>query len=423
VRRIVDATAVPGVSGFAWPAALPGGEAALMTIRYAGGPATASIAVVRLSDGKLTDLKVLGLNPRYLPTGHVIFGRTDGNVYAMAFDVKRLQLSGPVVPLLEGVVVKNGGATEITVASDGTMAYRTGAFLRRMVLVDRRGVPSPLISDVRDYSFPSVSPDGRRVALSIGASTSTSDTWIFDRQTATLTRLTRGGGERPEWTPDGQRVLTMNQDGFGRIVGQRWDGSGTPEVYATNPQGILEISLPRRGTGFMAARIGAAGGQRDIWIAPVDSPSALRPFVATDADEFTPSVSPDGKLLAYISNESGRFEVYVRAMNGVGGRVQVSNTGAIEPLWSPTGRELFYRADRKIMAARITWQDGGARVEREALFDDIYGSSGNAHATYAVMPDGNHFVFGQSAGEEPKVIIVLDWFDEVRRRMSAASPR
>jgi Tol biopolymer transport system component len=341
----------------------------------------------------------------------------------MAFDIRRLTMSGPAVPLLEGVIVKNGGATEVAVADDGTMAYRIGFFTRRMVLVDRRGVPSSLVSEPRDYSFPSVSPDGRRIALSIGTTTSTSDTWIFDRPTGTLTRLTRGGGERPEWTPDGRRVLTMRQDVVAHFVGQPWDGSGAPEEYATNPQGILEVSLPRGGTGFMAARIGS-GGQRDIWIAPVGSPAALRPFVATEADEFTPSVSPDGKLLAYISNESGRFEVYVREMTGPGARVQISNTSAIEPLWSPTGRELIYRADRKIMAARITWQPGsGARVERETLFDDIYGSSGNAHATYAIMPDGNHFVFGQSAGEEPKVIVVLNWFDEVKRRMAAASPR
>jgi dipeptidyl aminopeptidase/acylaminoacyl peptidase len=405
---------------------LPGGHAALITLRHFGGLSKSTIGVVRLSDGKMSDLKVEGVNPRYLPTGHVIFGRIDGTVFGMAFDLERLTLSGPAVPLIEGVVVKNGGATEIAVAGDGTMVYRTGFFTRRMVLVDRRGVPTPLVSEPRDYSFPSVSTDGRRVALSIGTTTSSSDTWIFDRQTGTLTRLTRGGGERPEWTADGRRVLTMLQDGISpRIVVQPWDGSAPPKDFARHPLGVLEISLPRGGTGFMAARIGVAGAQRDILIAPVDSPAALRPFVATDADEFTPSVSPDGKVLAYVSNESGRFEVYARPMIGTGGRVQISSTGAIEPLWSPTGRELIYRADRKIMAARITWQtDGGARVEREALFDDIYGSSGNAHQTYAIMPDGNHFVFGQSAGEgDPKVIVVLNWLDEVKRRMAAASPR
>jgi Tol biopolymer transport system component len=267
-----------------------------------------------------------------------------------------------------------------------------------------------------------VSPDGKRIAVTIGATTSTSDTWILDRQTGALTLLTHGGGERPEWTPDGRSVLTVRTDSVAHIMRQPWNGSGSATAYAFNTQGILEITLPRNGTGYLAARVGA-GGPRDIWIAPVDSPAALRPFIATEADEFAPTVSPDGKLLAYVSNESGRYEVYVRAMTGSPARVQVSTTGAIEPLWSPTGRELFYRGDKKIIAARITWEDGAARVEREVLFDDVYGSNGSAHVTYAIMPDGNHFVFGQSTGEDPKTIVTLNWFEYVCKHMSAAGNR
>jgi serine/threonine-protein kinase len=292
-----------------------------------------------------------------------------------------------------------------------------------MMLVDRHGVATPLLDDPRDYTFPAVSPDGKRLAVTIGSSTSTSDVWVFDTRTNALTRLTRGGGERPSWTPDGRNVLMVHQDTLTHVVMQPWDGSGAPADYAVvSGQSILEISMPRQQRGFMAARIGA-GGQRDIWIAPVDSPSALHPFIATEADEFSPAVSPDGQWLAYISNESGRFEVYVRPMTVAGGRVQISTHGAIEPLWSPTGEELFYRADQKIMAARITWRDGAASVQREALFDDVFASNGTAHAAYSVMPDGNHLVFGKSAGEEPKTIIVLNWFEEVRRRMSASRAR
>ena len=423
VHRLADANTTPGVTGFTLPSPLPGGEAVVVGIRHDFRLAKSTIGVVRLSDGAVTDLKIEGLNPRYLPSGYLIFGRVDHAVYGVAFDAQHLRASGPAVPLIEDVVVKNGGGTELAVANDGTLVYRTGSFSRTMVLVDRRGVPTPVLKELRDYSFPSVSPDGKRIALTIGSSTSTSDTWIFETQTGALTRLTRGGGERPDWMPDGKNVVTVViSDTVAHVMRQPWDGSGSATRFAIIPQGLMEISLPRRGTGYMAARSGA-GGPRDIWIAPVDSPTAFRPFVATEADEFGPSVSPDGKLLAYVSNESGRYEVYVRAMTGVPARVQVSTTGAMEPLWSPTGRELFYRADKKIMAARITWQDGAARVEREALFDDVYASSGNTHATYAVMPDGNHFIFGQSAGDEPKTIVTLNWFEYVRRRMSAGEAR
>jgi Tol biopolymer transport system component len=217
-------------------------------------------------------------------------------------------------------------------------------------------------------------------------------------------------------------VITVRPGALMQVVVQPADGSGAPETYAAIDRAVLEISLPRSTHGFLAARIGG-GGQRDIWIAPVDSPSALRPFVASEADEFSPTVSPDGHWLAYVSNESGRYEVYVRSMYGEGGRVQVSTTGAVEPLWSPTGRELFYRADRKLIAAKITWPGGVVRVQREALFDDVYTSSASAHVTYSVMPDGDHFVFLQSAGGEPKTIITLNWFEDVRRRMAAARQR
>ncbi len=420
IRRVAGVGALRGATRLTWPWALPGGQAALVTIRGKSASITsAHLGVVRFADGQVTDLEVVGVNPKYLPTGHVIFGRAEGVVYGMAFDVKRLRLSGPAVPLIEDVVVKGGGATEVVVARDGTMAYRSGTSARTLVLVDRRGVAAPLLDEPRDYTFPAVSPDGRRIAVTIGATTNLSDTWIFDTQSGALTRLTRGGGERPAWTPDGKTVLTMRQDSVNSIVAQPWDGSGAPAGYAVAELGILEISLPRLQSGFLAARVGA-GGPRDIWTAPVDSPRALRPFVATEADEFAPTVSPDGKWLAYLSNESGRYEVYVRALDGSGGRVQISTNGAIEPLWSPTGRELFYRADQKIIAARITWQGGTAHVEREALFDDIYPSNASAHVTYSVMPDGNRFVFVQSTGSGPATIVVLNWFEEVRRRMAAA---
>ena len=422
VRRIVDAAGTPGLLGLAWPSPLPGGDAVLVRLRRAFGLSRATLGVVRLSDGALTDLKVEGVSAKYLPTGHLVFGRADAAVYGIAFDARTLRASGPAVPLVEDVIVRNGTAAEFVVAGDGTMAYRTGSSARRLVLVDRRGASSPLLSEPRDYAFPRVSPDGRRVALSIGATTSTSDTWIFDRQTGALTRLTTGGGERPEWTPDGQNVLTVRLDTVARVVTQPWNGGGRPVTYAAARQPIMEISLPRADGGFLAARIGV-GTQRDIWIAPVDTPQALRPFVATEADELTPAVSPDGSLLAYVSNESGRYEVYVRPLTGAPARAQISTTGATEPLWSPRGRELFYRADGKVVAARIAWEGGGARVQREVLFDDVYGSSGNAHATYAVTPDGDHFVFTQSTGNDPKVIVTLDWFEDVRRRMAAATRR
>ena len=409
-----------GILSYSRPSPLPGGKSVLVTFRPSRSTSAGQIGVVDLADGHLTDLKVQGVEPRYLPTGHLIFGSRDGRVFGMAFDPKRRRLSGPIVPLIDDVIVNNGGATQLTVARNGTMAYRSGRFLRRVVLVDRRGAATPLIDEPREYAFSQLSPDGKRLAVTIGMSTATSETWIFTPQTGALTQLTHGGGERPEWTPDGTNVVVVRQDTSAHLVMQRGDGADVATDFITTRRGILEVSMPRTPRGFFAVRIGG-GGQRDIWIAPLDSPAAIRRFVATDADEFSPAVSPDGRWLAYVSNQSGRYEVYVRSMSGSGGATQISTNGAVEPLWSPTGRELFYRADRKLIAARISWTSGVPQVAREALFDDVYAGNGNAHVTYSVMPDGNHFVFLQSAGGEPKTIVVLNWFDDVRRRMSSAA--
>jgi hypothetical protein len=250
------------------------------------------------------------------------------------------------------------------------------------------------------------------------------DIWVFDTQTGALTRVTQNGGQRPEWTPDGRNILTIHADsGYRNVFTQPWDASGLPSLYLTNPKGgVVEISVPRRGRGFLAVRVGArvgAGRSGDIMIAPVDSPRALRPFLATAAIEIMPSVSPDGDQLAYVSDESGRVEVYVRPMPGPGSRVQISTDAGSEPVWSPTGRELFYRANGKIIAAHITWHGGAAAVSREVLFDDVYFPN-VGHANYSVMPDGEHFLFTKSAGGDAKTVVVLNWFEEVRQHMASA---
>ncbi|HEX2717819.1 MAG TPA: protein kinase, partial [Gemmatimonadaceae bacterium] len=211
-RRIAATDTARGVLGFSWPHPLPGGKAALVTIATSAGLRRTHIGVVRLSDGAVTDLGISGVSPRYLPTGHIIFAAREGTIYGMAFDVRRLRVSGPMVPLLEDVVVKNGNATEVAVSDEGTLVYRTGKFMRRVLLVDRRGVGTPLLAEPREYTFPMLSPDGTRLAVTIGSSTITSDTWVFDTRTGALTRLTRGGGERPEWTPDGRSIVTVSSD-------------------------------------------------------------------------------------------------------------------------------------------------------------------------------------------------------------------
>ena len=421
-RRVAPKDTASGIR-LSWPYPLPGGKAALVTVGQGidNPRGTAHIGVADLSDGSITDLGLVGASARYLPPGYIVYGTAEGIVYGVAFDAKTPRTSGPVVPLLNDVRVKNGRAMELAVSDDGTMVYRSDRIIGRVLLVDRHGVEKVLLSEPHNYTFPAVSPDGKKIALTIGASTATSDTWILNTQTGALTKLTEGGGERPEWMPDGKTVVLVRSDSIMHLVAQPWDGSGGQSNYLTARRPILEVSFPRQNTGYLAARVNA-GGPRDIWIAPVDSPRALRPFVATDADEFAPSVSPDGRWLAYLSNESGRYEVFVRAMP-TGPRVQISTDGAIEPRWSPTGKEVFYRANGKLVAASISWAGGAPSVTRTALFNDVYGSDATAHATYSVMPDGNSFVFVQPEDPNGDGFVVVNWAQEVRQKIEAAKSK
>jgi serine/threonine-protein kinase len=414
------------ISRVAWPHLLPGSQAALVAFWKEGiSLIEARLGVVKLSDGSIVDLGVPGTNPRYLPTGHVVFGRSDGSVYCMAFDVGRLRVTGPAVPLIEQVIIKPGGAAEVAVSDDGTMIYRSGTAARRLVRVDRRGTETVALKDLREYSSPRISPDGKRIAVVIGASGAIGlggDVWVFDAQSGALTRLTQGGGDRPEWTSDGKNVVTIRSDS-GRVSIQPWDASGTASPYLSVPnRQVFEISMPLLRRGYLAVRLGSAG-PRDIWIAPVDSPRTLRPFLATNAGELMPAVSPDGRQLAYLSDESGRLEVYVRPMPGPGARVQISTDGGSEPMWSPNGQEVFYRAGGKVMLARIAWRGDAATVTREALFDDSFISGGPGHSGYSVAPDGNHFMFAKSGAGNARTVVTMNWFEEVRQRMNLAKQR
>jgi eukaryotic-like serine/threonine-protein kinase len=245
------------------------------------------------------------------------------------------------------------------------------------------------------------------------------DVWTYDIAASTLSRLTTDGGTRPEWTPDGQRIAFRAVD---EIRWQPWDGSGTADILVSAALRAREISFGPPHTFMVIRRDGGKAGSRDLLIAPSDSPQAIRPFLATPADERNPRVSPDGHLLAYASNESGRHEVYVRPIPGPGGRIQVSTSGGEEPVWSRTGTELFYRAPRHLMAARIRPLPTLAVLSRDTLFEDVF-ALGAMRANYDVFPGDDRFVMVENVIGESNTYVVVNWTEDLKRKLRTSRSR
>jgi eukaryotic-like serine/threonine-protein kinase len=424
-RMLAKPDSARGHLRYSFAQVLPGGKAALITIFKASPNVDgATLGVVKLPTGEVSELGVVGTSPRYVAsTGHIVFARSDGSLFAAAFSVRRLRVTGPIEPVLEDVVVKGGGAVEMAISRSGTIVYKSGQGTgQRVVTVDLAGNVQPLINTTQPYSTPRVAPSGRRVAVTVGNATS-GDIWTYEIASGALTRVSTGNDNtKPEWTPDGQRLVYMRLYGGVRdLRWQPWDGSGIPEVYLPpDSLNFTEISFGPPHT-YNAFRRNPSGVsiRSDIWIAPSDSPRAARPFLRTAAEETMPRVSPDGKLLAYVSDETGRLEVYVRPLPGPGARVQVSTMGGTEPIWAPDSQQLFFRGPRHLVAATLQRGEEIAVVKQNTLFEDRFlrNPPSSPHANYDVYPDGKRFVMVERVGERAvQTIAIVNWAESLRAR-------
>jgi serine/threonine-protein kinase len=404
-----------------WVDALPSGKGALFTI-WRGGNAEADIAVVSLETKEVRVL-LRGTMGRYVPTGHIAYTRADGALLAAPFDQHKLEITGPATPLLEGVIVQGGGASQFTVSNSGTLVYAAGvAASEQLVWVERDGTERAVASDMdHDFEYVRVSPDGRRLALSYESDGGGEDVWVYDVEQGTLSRLTFEGelNTRPVWTPDGSRVTFVSTRGGGRaLYWKPWDGSGPAEPLISSGRPIQEAWWSRDGE-VLVYREGPGGPTgRDIKYIRPGIDSVPTTFLATEFDELNPTLSPDGNWLAYTSDESGRPEVYVRPFPGPGGRWQVSTDGGQEPVWAHSGKELVYRdptGDLVSVDVRVepTFSVGARRV----LFQSAaYERDGAGHVVYDITPDDQRFVFIRNQGGSFDVVVVLNWFEELLRR-------
>jgi len=410
-----------GEDEYQQPEILPGGKAVLFAVMQQGG--TFQIAVLSLDTGEQKTLLQNGRQPHYLPTGHLVYELTaTGTLMAVPFDVERLELSGDPVPVLEGVRSAPGDAsTDYSISNDGTLIYASGGVTAGqenvLVWVDRKGAAQQVTEMQRDYGEPQLSPDGRRLALTIGRA-GDRDVWIYDINSGILTPFTfavTGSNSSARWSPDGKRLaFGSTREGVADIYWKPSDGSGEVEkLIASESSKVLSSWSPQ---GVLAYT--EIFNFRDIRVLALEGERKPMEFLATRFNERNPVFSPDGRWIALTSNQSGQDEIYVKSYSDQGGTIQISIDGGGEPMWAPDGKELFYRnGDQMMVVSVVTAPTFQAQTPR-LLFEGSYKyDPGGLVSNYDISLDGQQFMMvKETEDQEAKQInVVLNWFEELKR--------
>lgn len=440
VRPLTTPDAAHGDLMHHFPVVLSDGETVLFESVPPGagtGSERGYIGVASLATGTHTVLPLPGRYPLGVVDGRLLYAGTDGALMAVSFDVARRRLTGEPVRLDEPADLRSGQSFSVLAEAGTLVSTHADVATARPVLVDARAndgrgarePPVPLLeAGERTFASPRYAPDGRRIAFQVGQSFPGA-LWVYDLSAHTFSRIapatTEGAVTSPAWTPDG-RLLYSSTPGIARDTWGIWmlpaDGGARAQQLFTE-HGIPEgtVVSPNGRTVLYGIVNDTAGLRRDLRV--VDLPGgAPRAWLATPFDEFSPAFSHDGRWVAYVSDETGRREVYVRPFADTPGRVQVSADGGTEPCWSPDGRRIFYRAGRRLLAARVTYsatQPGLVVVAREVLVDGDF-LAGTRVRDYDVAPDGRHIVMLQTAPSvSPEVVVAVDWLGEVHERMLA----
>jgi serine/threonine-protein kinase len=412
-----------------WPSFIPGRGVVLFTVATLDSPEfydDALIDAVDLSTGDRKTVYEGASLARYLPTGHLLLAR-EGLLFAVPFDADRLEVTGPPEPVVQEVMgARNSGVVYADVAQNGMLAYFAGKVTTRRAILTWRhfdGRSEPVAGAAVDgYVNPALSPDGKRIAVSIAADDGSFHIWIYDIERQTPTRLTfEGNNQKPCWTPDGKSIVFSSvRDGQGAVYVTSADGSGNErlvhvvEGVTTNP-----YDVSRDGRITMAIY---GSNRSDIYSKSLDDlDGEAVEFSAGPAAELHGTLSPDGRWIAYTSDEMDTYDVFVRPFPGPGGRWQISKNGGIHPRWSPDGRRLFYRIGRKLYGVDIeVGKDGAFRPgTQQLLLDDL--PRAQLATSYGLSLDGKAILVPEPAdatGTPEQITVVVNWLDDMERLLA-----
>jgi serine/threonine-protein kinase len=404
----------------AWPHLLPNGKAVVFSTFPSGDLLSARILIFEMETGEVRELVSSGNNPRYVPTGHLVYGHGDGALMGVPFDQETLRTTGTLVTLLPELALGVQGAAKFAVSETGTLIYQGdvlgGSGTRRLVEVDLEGTESPLPLSAGFLDSPRYSPDGSKIAYE-----DVSEIRVYDVVTGASPQFTSGGGAYPVWAPSGENLYaSVTGNGFRRPTDAREEATllyeGVGIVQAVSPSDsivVVRANTNGRARDLLLMRQGASGAE-------------FEDFLTAEWNEGNADISPDGQWIVYQSDQSGEPRIYVHSFPVITGRRDVSPGVGTDPVWDRDGRTLYYRSGPQFLAVDVTTEPAFAMLSApEVLFDGpdyTRTQSGGWERNWDIHPDGSRFIMvssgsqGGVGNEFSEVYLVTSWFEELKQR-------
>lgn len=408
-----------------YPHILPGGKGVLFTI---ASPGQSRIAALSLETGRSKPLLDRGTYAHFVPPGHIVY-YLEGDLIAAPFDLKAMEVTGPEVPVVEGVVSFGWGGAHFSVSWNGSLVYIPGSPAietnKRLVRVDRAGKVEALPFPLGDYQSPRIAPDGER--LLIVEYEPEPYLWVCELARGAKRRFTDDRGQTywGIWSPDGKQIVfnsSLGGGGFMDLYSKPADGSASEKhlTEGTNQFHLLPKSWADDGKTLVITQAVDPNTGFDIDIMQYEAAGKPQPLINTHFDEFHPTISPSGRWLAYSSDESGRAEIYIKPYPGPGGAIPVTTDGGREPVWDPSEKELYYRDDNgyKLFKVSILTEPTVQVGSPELMFEGRFmGSSSFWGRNYDISPRGDFFILIEEGEMQPatQINIVHNWFEELKR--------
>ena len=422
-EQVTKPDTAAGETGHRWPQVLPGGNRVLFAATVGDNIDDSRLVVQDLRTGERRTLVQGGTFPHYVPTGHIVYVQK-GTLMAVAFDAETMEVSGTPLPVGENVMESGQGAAQYGFSHLGSFVYVPGGAATdqgRLVWVDRKGNEQPLDAPMNVYTSVRLSPEGSRIALEVRVAAFTA--WIYDLSRSTMTRFFyEAGGRGAVYTPDSRRIAFYSSPAGTR--GLFWKpagGGGSEERLAVTENLAVPFSFSPDGRFLAFIEQNPSTGW-DIGILTLEGERKQESFLRTPFNESTPMFSPDGRWLAYTSNESGRYEVYVQPFPAPGEKVQISSNGGVDPVWARSGRELFFRTGNKMMAVPVQTSGRFTAGKPSELFEAVIYETlevgGIPMGSYDVTADGQRFLMVKAAPARPatQISVVVNWFEDLKRK-------